>query len=90
MKVAAVWGLCQGSGKEPYQTQINLIGPAFHCSCPSRNFPCKHALGLLLLLATAEDQFESAAPPPTNTLWRPPWRSLAFPRSPARPASSPT
>lgn len=36
MKEAAVWGLCQGSGKDPYQTQIDLIGPAFRCSCPSR------------------------------------------------------
>ncbi len=36
MKEAAVCGLCQGSGKNPYQTQIDLIGPAFRCSCPSR------------------------------------------------------
>jgi len=36
IKEATVWGLCQGSGKDPYQTQIDLIGPAFRCSCPSR------------------------------------------------------
>jgi hypothetical protein len=47
----AVWGLCQGSGPKPYQTQADLAGPAFRCSCPSRKFPCKHALGLLLLAA---------------------------------------
>ncbi|HET7899959.1 MAG TPA: SWIM zinc finger family protein [Candidatus Nanopelagicales bacterium] len=46
---AAVWGLCAGSGKNPYQTIVDLDGPAFRCSCPSRKFPCKHALGLLLL-----------------------------------------
>ncbi|MFC0624661.1 SWIM zinc finger family protein [Kribbella deserti] len=45
----AVWGLCQGSGAKPYQTSVDLDGPAFRCSCPSRKFPCKHALGLLLL-----------------------------------------
>jgi hypothetical protein len=44
-----VWGLCRGSGSRPYQTAIDLAGPAYSCSCPSRKFPCKHALGLLLL-----------------------------------------
>jgi SWIM zinc finger len=45
----ALWGLCQGSGKRPYQTVVELQSPAFKCSCPSRKFPCKHALGLMLL-----------------------------------------
>jgi hypothetical protein len=49
----ALWGECQGSGKTPYRTQIDLGGPAFKCSCPSRKFPCKHGLGLYLL-RTAE------------------------------------
>lgn len=44
-----VWGKCQGSGKTPYQTSVDLNGPAFRCSCPSRKFPCKHGLALLLL-----------------------------------------
>lgn len=44
-----VWGKCQGSGKEPYQVSIDLNGPAYRCSCPSRKFPCKHALALMLL-----------------------------------------
>ena len=43
-----VWGRCAGSGKQPYQTIVDLAGPAYRCSCPSRKFPCKHALGLLL------------------------------------------
>ncbi|MFI5720030.1 DUF5691 domain-containing protein [Nocardia sp. NPDC051750] len=47
--VTAVWGLCAGSGKTPYQTIVDLSGPAFRCSCPSRKFPCKHGLSLLLL-----------------------------------------
>ena len=45
----AVWGLCQGSGKQPYRTAVEVEGPAFKCSCPSRKFPCKHSLGLMLL-----------------------------------------
>ncbi|MEU4254949.1 MULTISPECIES: SWIM zinc finger family protein [Streptomyces] len=47
----AVWGLCKGSGSRPYQTVVDIAGPAYKCSCPSRKFPCKHALGLLLLWA---------------------------------------
>lgn len=44
-----VWGRCQGSGSTPYQTSIDLTGPAYRCNCPSRKFPCKHALALLML-----------------------------------------
>ncbi len=43
-----VWGLCAGSAKQPYQAIVDLAGPAYKCSCPSRKFPCKHALALLL------------------------------------------
>ena len=49
-----VWGRCQGSGKTPYQVSIDLAAPAYRCSCPSRKFPCKHALALLLLWARGE------------------------------------
>ncbi|MFT3876361.1 MAG: SWIM zinc finger family protein [Propioniciclava sp.] len=48
---ALVWGQCQGSGKNPYQVSIDLATPAYRCTCPSRKFPCKHALALLLLWA---------------------------------------
>jgi hypothetical protein len=44
-----VWGKCQGSGRTPYQVSVDLAGPAFRCSCPSRKHPCKHGLALLLL-----------------------------------------
>jgi len=46
-----LWGECQGSGAKPYQVQIDLGEPAFKCSCPSRKFPCKHAIGLMLIHA---------------------------------------
>jgi hypothetical protein len=55
-----VWGLCAGSGKNPYQTIVDLSGPAYKCSCPSRKFPCKHALGLLLNWANGSVPEESA------------------------------
>lgn len=47
---ALVWGRCQGSGRTPYQVSVDLTGPAYRCSCPSRKFPCKHALALLVLM----------------------------------------
>jgi hypothetical protein len=56
----ALWGLCAGSGKSPYQTVVDLSGPAYKCSCPSRKFPCKHALGLLLNWANGGVPEESA------------------------------
>ena len=45
----ALWGECLGRGIAPYRTVVDLSGPAYRCSCPSRKFPCKHALALLLL-----------------------------------------
>jgi hypothetical protein len=44
----ALWGLCKGSGKNPYQVCVDLGDRATKCSCPSRKFPCKHALALQL------------------------------------------
>ncbi|MFI1156040.1 SWIM zinc finger family protein [Streptomyces sioyaensis] len=67
---AAVWGQCQGSGKKPYRTVVDLSGPAFTCSCPSRKFPCKHALGLLLLWAGGGDRAVAAGEP---ALWAVEW-----------------
>ncbi|SMQ18398.1 SWIM zinc finger [Streptomyces sp. Ag82_O1-12] len=67
-----VWGLCKGSGSKPYQTVVDIAdasGPAYKCSCPSRKFPCKHALGLLLLWA-ADD---AAVPPGQAPEWAEEW-----------------
>jgi SWIM zinc finger len=62
-----VWGECKGSGAKPYQVSIQLgsggdaeagsgpaTAPAFACTCPSRKFPCKHAIGLLLLWSAGQ------------------------------------
>lgn len=43
-------GECKGSGKNPYITSADYIDenhPVFRCSCPSRQFPCKHSLALM-------------------------------------------
>ncbi|MFJ5922002.1 SWIM zinc finger family protein [Kitasatospora sp. NPDC092948] len=60
----ALWGLCKGSGSTPYRTAVELGTPAYKCSCPSRKFPCKHALGLLLLWAAGPNAVTAAAEPP--------------------------
>ena len=50
----AIWTQIQGSGKNPYYTQIDNINTAFKCSCPSRKFPCKHGLALGYYLASTK------------------------------------
>ena len=45
-----LFGTCKGSGKEPYRCSSDFAQrdkPAHRCSCPSRQFPCKHCLGLM-------------------------------------------
>lgn len=88
----AVWGLCKGSGSKPYQTIVDLADPAgaaYKCTCPSRKFPCKHALGLLLLWAAGGDAVPTAARPPD---WAEQWlagrRKRAEDKRPADAGSS--
>ena len=64
---SAAWGLCQGSGSAPYQVVVDLAGPAYKCSCPSRKTPCKHSLGLLFLLSGGE--VTAGAPPDWAATW---------------------
>jgi hypothetical protein len=45
-----IWGQCAGSGANPYFCSADYADeskPVFRCSCPSRQFPCKHGIGLL-------------------------------------------
>lgn len=65
----AAWGECQGSGSKPYQTQVDFNGPAFRCSCPSRKFPCKHGLALLLLRAQDGALFKAGDAPAWVNEW---------------------
>lgn len=48
---------CKGSGKEPYRCSADFMksdNPVFRCSCPSRQFPCKHLLGLMYAYAQGQ------------------------------------
>jgi hypothetical protein len=65
----ALWGECRGSGKRPYRVRIDLSGPAFKCSCPSRKHPCKHSLCLLLIFAGEPDAFRAGEPPGWVAEW---------------------
>lgn len=64
----ALWGECKGSGKEPYKVRIDLTNMGYACTCPSRKFPCKHGLGLMLLSATSS-KFSDTDPPLWVTDW---------------------
>ncbi len=63
----ALWGECQGSAV--YQVRVATQDLAARCSCPSRKFPCKHALGLLFLAAQAPDRLPEAPPPAWVAEW---------------------
>jgi len=65
----ALWGECKGSGANPYQVVVDLTATAFRCSCPSRKFPCKHALALMLLRVARPEGFAVDAPPEWAATW---------------------
>lgn len=49
-----IFGECKGSGASNYRTSVDFANPespVFRCSCPSRQLPCKHALGLMYAYA---------------------------------------
>ena len=60
-----LFGECQGSGKEPYRCSCDFAQadkPTHRCSCPSRQFPCKHCLGLMYAYVQKKP-FKTAAVP---------------------------
>ena len=65
----SLWGECRGSASAPYRIVVDLSGPAYRCSCPSRKFPCKHALALLLLWARGAVPPDAGGPPGWAAGW---------------------
>src|SRR5437667_11848895 len=60
-----ILGECKGSAKLPYQVSVDLAdtsNPLARCSCPSRKFPCKHGMALMLLYAQTPDNLGSREP----------------------------
>ncbi|MEL6184627.1 MAG: SWIM zinc finger family protein [Myxococcota bacterium] len=58
-----VWGECLGSGANPYRTVVDLEDLGYKCTCPSRKFPCKHALSLMWQYVDAPEAFSSSPVP---------------------------
>jgi len=87
----ALWGECKGSAATPYQAEVDLseTEPAFKCSCPSRKFPCKHALGLFLIYAARPAALQEAQPPDWVQAWlesrKAKAEKAAAPKKPAQP-----
>ncbi|MBA2944151.1 SWIM zinc finger family protein [Paenibacillus sp. CGMCC 1.16610] len=61
-----IFGECKGSGKEPYRCSIDWQqegNPVFRCTCPSRQFPCKHNLGLMYAFTSGKTFLHAPIPP---------------------------
>ncbi len=63
----ALWGKCQGS--TVYQVKVDLVQIAYNCTCPSRKFPCKHVLGVLMLAAQSPEHVKPGDPPEWVAEW---------------------
>lgn len=63
----ALWGECKGSAL--YQVRVALADLTSKCNCPSRKFPCKHGVGLLLLAAQSPRSVSEAAQPEWVATW---------------------
>ena len=63
-----IWGNCQGSGANPYRIAVDLVDIGSKCTCPSRKFPCKHALALMLMQSRGQ-AFAVADVPPWVVEW---------------------
>jgi hypothetical protein len=58
-----IWGECQGSGATPYRVAVSEAELGYKCTCPSRKFPCKHALALMWIRADKSVAFTPAIVP---------------------------
>lgn len=63
----AIWGTALGSSD--YLSLVDLSGPAFRCSCPVKKLPCKHIMGLMLLIADDPSVVTSEQRPEPLSEW---------------------
>lgn len=58
-----IWGECQGSGANPYRVAADIEDVGSKCTCPSRKFPCKHALALMWMFVEGGAAFKEGDVP---------------------------
>lgn len=58
-----MWGLCAGSGANPYKVAVDLRDNGSKCTCPSRKFPCKHGIALMWMKVQSTVAFPGAQVP---------------------------
>ncbi len=64
-----IWGECQGSGANPYRVMADTQDIGSKCTCPSRKFPCKHAIALMWMHVDDAKAFAKAEVPEWVTDW---------------------
>jgi len=64
-----IWGECQGSGANPYRVAADTDEHGAKCTCPSRKFPCKHAIALMWLFVEDGATFQDADIPAWVNDW---------------------
>jgi hypothetical protein len=64
-----IWGECQGSGANPYRVVADTDEQGSKCTCPSRKFPCKHAIALMWLFVEDGATFQDADIPAWVNDW---------------------
>lgn len=59
-----IWGQYEGGGNQVYRVAVQLQNQSFFCTCRSARKPCKHALGLALILQKHNESFRVTYDPP--------------------------
>src|ERR1700759_3848651 len=65
----ALVGECRRRPSAPSRAVVALPAPGYRCPCPSRKFPCKHVLALLLLWSEGSVPDDAAGPPDWAGSW---------------------
>jgi len=72
-----LWGECQGSGATPYRVIVSVDDLGYKCTCPSRKFPCKHALAVMWMHCETPERLVPGASPD----WVADWLARRRPKS---------
>jgi hypothetical protein len=64
-----IWGECQGSGANPYRVAADTDDHGSKCTCPSRKFPCKHAIALMWMFVDDGATFRDSEIPAWVNDW---------------------